>query len=162
MDEASTCTELMVLPLLRFNCKVLVLAGDKHFKDAPITSTMCRQMNFGRSLFNRIIDSYGTAGTSYYPTLSTQYRMHPEISYWPNKQFYAQKMKSSKVSMDLNDRHFPLQPYTVFSFQQDFKEANVIEDLLSICAPHVDPAEFTYGIIPAFAHTRNILEKKVR
>lgn len=161
MDDASTFTELMVLPLLKFNFKVLVLAGDKQLKDASISSTMCRELNFSRPLFNRIIDSYGTAGISYYPTLKIQYRMHPEISHWPNKQFYAKEMISSIVSKEL-DCNFPLQPYTVFSFHQDVKEVTVIEDILSMCTPHVDPSKFTYGIIPTLAHTRNLLENKVR
>lgn len=165
MDDASRCIELMVLPMLKFNFKVLVLAGDKQFKHASTFSPMCRQMNFSRSLFNRIIDSYGAAGsihTSYYPTLNIQYRMHPEICYWPNKQFYAQKMMPSEVSMKLGDCKFRLQPYTVFSFHQDSKEVTVIEELLSMCTPHADPSEFTYGIIPSFAHTKNLLEDKVR
>lgn len=158
MDEASTVTELMVLPLLKFNFKVLVLAGDKQFQAA---STI-HSMNFGRSLFNRIIDSYGSAGTSYYPTLEKQYRMHSEISYWPNKQFYEQKMMPAMMSTNRDESNFRLHPYTVFSFNRDLTEFNIVEELLSICTPNADPSEYTYGIIPAFAVTKNQLETKFR
>lgn len=160
IDEASLATELMLLPLLKLNFKVLVLVGDKYHRPSSM-SQICREKNFTRSMFNRVIDSYGAACTAMYPSLCTQHRMHSEISYWPNKHFYARKMKPSTASMN-SDANFRLQPYTVFSFQQNHNEINIVEEILSICLPYADQSEYSYGIIPASTRTKKQLEQKVR
>lgn len=149
-----------MLPLLQFKINTFILAGDKCFEYASTRNPVCKEMNFSRSLFNRIIDSYGPSAVApCCPTLYTQYRMHPEISLWPNEYFYRRDTISSAVQPD---ETFWLQPYTVFSFQQDVNEFELVSRLLSICTARDDLSEHLYGIIPAFAQTKNLLDTKAR
>lgn len=161
IDEASTVSELMVLPLLKFKFKVLVMAGDKNFQFASTCSPISLETGFNRSLFKRIIDSYVPTNVLNYPTLCRQYRMDPDICRWANQQFYSNRMVETTVSTELGT-HFPLQPYTVFSFHQDVKEVTVVGDILSICIAHADPVKYSYGIIAAFAQSKNLLDNEVR
>lgn len=147
--------EQLLLPLLQLNFNVLVMAGDKQLQ---YTDQSNEGMKFYRSLFTRIIDSVSKNAI---PTLRKQFRMHPQISNWPNKRFYEQQMLLTQVSLKL-DENFPLQPYTVFNYYEDQCEVTVAQEILSVCMPHADQSKYTYGIIPASELTKTQLDAKVR
>ncbi|MEC7694715.1 MAG: AAA domain-containing protein, partial [Candidatus Thermoplasmatota archaeon] len=83
IDEATQATEPATLvPLVR-GARQVVLIGDHRQLPPTVISRRAEKGGLDRSLFERLIDM----GIS--PSiLTTQYRMHPAISEFPNTQFY--------------------------------------------------------------------------
>jgi senataxin len=88
IDEACQTSELMSLvPVINMRPQKIILIGDH--KQLPAT-LFCDNANFTRlerSLFERLHDG----GKEIY-TLTTQYRMHPDIRKFPSDQFYDGKL----------------------------------------------------------------------
>ena len=71
----------------------LVLVGDHKQLSATVISGLAQQHGYGRSLFERL-QRLG------FPMnlLEVQYRMHPEISSFPRKEFYEERVRFSEGS----------------------------------------------------------------
>jgi AAA domain len=104
VDEASQATEPDVLvPLTVGSSETLsqlVLVGDHHQLPPTVLSDGAAPNGLSRSLFSRMWSS-GVMSTM----LDTQYRMHPDISYFPSKQFYFGKLATAVAK---SDRPLPL------------------------------------------------------
>jgi len=83
IDEAAQACEVSCLQALQYNPRHVVLVGDPQQLPATVISRRASQLQFGRSLFERLQD-YGCGSIR----LTMQYRMHPEIREFPSKQFY--------------------------------------------------------------------------
>ena len=84
IDEAAQCSEPAMLPALNLGSSHCVLVGDPQQLPATIFSMSGRETKYDRSLFQRLEE----AGHHVY-MLNIQYRMHPMISAFPRRIFYA-------------------------------------------------------------------------
>ncbi|TID30894.1 hypothetical protein CANINC_000486 [Pichia inconspicua] len=86
MDEATQSSEPSTLiPLGAKGCKKVILVGD-----TAQLSVFTRVKSLETSLFERVLKN-GTYADPY--MLDTQYRMHPDISKFPRRKFYDNKLK---------------------------------------------------------------------
>ncbi|GJV06456.1 P-loop containing nucleoside triphosphate hydrolase [Tanacetum coccineum] len=88
IDEAAQLKECeSVIPLQLSGLRDVVLIGDEKQLPAMVQSRICTKAKFGRSLFERLVLLKYTTHL-----LNVQYRMHPMISLFPNKEFYKKKI----------------------------------------------------------------------
>ncbi|KAI3730446.1 hypothetical protein L1987_61616 [Smallanthus sonchifolius] len=84
IDEAAQLKEAeSTIPLQLPGMRHAILIGDECQLPAMISSNVCIESGFGRSLFGRL----SSLGHSMH-LLNVQYRMHPSISLFPNYKFY--------------------------------------------------------------------------
>ncbi|XP_039121412.1 LOW QUALITY PROTEIN: uncharacterized protein LOC120258127 [Dioscorea cayenensis subsp. rotundata] len=89
IDEAAQLKECeATIPLRLCGVKHAVLIGDEHQLPALVKSKISSRASFGRSLFERL----SLLGHRKH-LLDIQYRMHPSISSFPNRQFYCGKIQ---------------------------------------------------------------------
>uniref|UniRef100_A0A182WJZ5 FHA domain-containing protein n=1 Tax=Anopheles minimus TaxID=112268 RepID=A0A182WJZ5_9DIPT len=119
IDEATQCTELCTLLPLQYGISKLVLVGDVHQLPATVLDQQSVESGFRKSLFSRIHQSYiDNKQEEKLKVLTTQYRMHPEISYWPNKHFYRRQLKNAPCT-EVHRKEMQLKPYMVISLSYD-------------------------------------------
>ncbi|MCL7052047.1 hypothetical protein MKW94_012983 [Papaver nudicaule] len=88
IDEAAQLKECeSVIPMQLEAIRHAVLIGDECQPQAWVKSRVSDEAGFGRSLFERL----GLFGHSE-DLLNMQYRMHPEISSFPNRKFYKDQI----------------------------------------------------------------------
>ncbi|KAK1410599.1 hypothetical protein QVD17_37136 [Tagetes erecta] len=88
VDEAGQLRECeSVIPLQLSRLRDVVLIGDEKQLPAIVKSKICEKAEFGRSLFGRLVLLNHTRHL-----LKVQYRMHPAISRFPNKEFYGDRL----------------------------------------------------------------------
>lgn len=88
IDEAAQLKECeSAIPLQINGLANVVLIGDDRQLPAMVRSQASEDANFGRSLFQRL----ASLGKKKH-LLNIQYRMHPSISSFPNKEFYENKI----------------------------------------------------------------------
>ncbi|KAI3890557.1 hypothetical protein MKX03_036105 [Papaver bracteatum] len=88
IDEAAQLKECeSVIPMQLEAIRHTVLFGDECHPQARVKSWVADEAGFGRSLFERL----GLFEHSE-DLLNMQYRMHPEISSFPNRKFYKDQM----------------------------------------------------------------------
>ncbi|KAD7478543.1 hypothetical protein E3N88_01679 [Mikania micrantha] len=88
VDEAGQLRECeSVIPLQLPCLRDVVLIGDENQLPATVKSTISKNAGFGRSLFGRLVSLKHTRHL-----LNVQYRMHPNISRFPNKKFYGDQL----------------------------------------------------------------------
>ncbi|GMM39894.1 putative DNA/RNA helicase [Hanseniaspora uvarum] len=113
IDEACQCTELSTLVPLRYGAKQIIMVGDPNQLPPTVISNVASGANYDESLFSRLIK-----GNVPY-LLDVQYRMHPEISKFPSKQFYKSKLKDGPNMDTMNYKPWfkdPIfKPYNFFS-----------------------------------------------
>ncbi|XP_022007952.1 uncharacterized protein LOC110907253 [Helianthus annuus] len=84
IDEAAQLKECeSVIPLQLYGLRHVILVGDERQLPAMVQSKICEEAEFGRSLFERL----ALLGHKKH-LLNVQYRMHPSISRFPNREFY--------------------------------------------------------------------------
>ncbi|KAF5957931.1 hypothetical protein HYC85_005156 [Camellia sinensis] len=84
IDEAAQLKECeSTIPLQLSGIRHAILIGDERQLPAMVQSKICQKCEFGRSLFERLV----LLGHKKH-LLSIQYRMHPSISMFPNREFY--------------------------------------------------------------------------
>ncbi|XP_028125769.1 uncharacterized protein LOC114322616 isoform X1 [Camellia sinensis] len=84
IDEAAQLKECeSTIPLQLSGIRHAILIGDEQQLPAMVQSKICQNVEFGRSLFERLV----LLGHKKH-LLSIQYRMHPSISMFPNREFY--------------------------------------------------------------------------
>ncbi|XP_047333629.1 uncharacterized protein LOC124937410 [Impatiens glandulifera] len=88
VDEAAQLKECeSTIPLQLSGLRHAILIGDERQLPAMVQSRISEKAMFGRSLFERMV----ILGIQKH-LLNIQYRMHPSISMFPNKQFYQGKI----------------------------------------------------------------------
>ncbi|GER34867.1 P-loop containing nucleoside triphosphatehydrolases superfamily protein [Striga asiatica] len=88
IDEAAQLKECeSCIPLQLNGVRHAILVGDEKQLPAMVISKICEKAAFGRSLFERLV----MLGHGKH-LLNVQYRMHPSISLFPNKEFYAKQI----------------------------------------------------------------------
>ncbi|KAI8540972.1 hypothetical protein RHMOL_Rhmol08G0026900 [Rhododendron molle] len=88
IDEAAQLKECeSTIPLQLSGLRHAILIGDERQLPAMVQSKICQPAQFGRSLFERLV----TLGHKKH-LLNVQYRMHPSISLFPNREFYESRI----------------------------------------------------------------------
>lgn len=119
IDEAAQAVEISTLIPLKYNCKRLILIGDPKQLPATIFSKKCTELNYDRSLFQRL-QKVGYKSNM----LKYQYRMNPIISKFISDSFYMKKLQNFENIMDLigNPKIYEspiLQPIVFFHIEGD-------------------------------------------
>ncbi|EUR71833.1 hypothetical protein PFBG_02859 [Plasmodium falciparum 7G8] len=94
IDESSQSVEIDILIPLSFACNKIILVGDPKQLSATVFSLYAKKHKYARSLFERLQKKYLTNERKY-NLLSIQYRMHPEISAFPKKCYYKNKIRDA-------------------------------------------------------------------
>ncbi|RLV91828.1 Helicase SEN1 [Spathaspora sp. JA1] len=114
IDEACQCVELSAIIPLRYGCKSCIMVGDPNQLPPTVLSQAAASYNYEQSLFVRMQNQYPN---SVY-LLDVQYRMHPEISQFPSREFYKSKLTDGEGMFDKNKRLWHdqnmLTPYRFF------------------------------------------------
>ncbi|KAJ7960017.1 p-loop nucleoside triphosphate hydrolase superfamily protein [Quillaja saponaria] len=91
IDEAAQLKECeSTIPLQLPGLRHVVLIGDERQLSAVVKSLISDKVGFGRSLFERLV----LLGHKKH-LLNVQYRMHPSISAFPNREFYDEKISDA-------------------------------------------------------------------
>ncbi len=99
IDEATQATEPASLVPLVKGSRQIVLVGDHRQLPPTVISRRAERGGLDRSLFERLVEMGITP-----LMLTTQYRMHPSISDFPNNRFYDGKLEDG---VDRSDREAP-------------------------------------------------------
>ncbi|VYS70075.1 unnamed protein product [Arabidopsis thaliana] len=92
VDEAPQLKECESVAALQLpGLRHAILIGDEFQLPAMVHNEMCEKAKFGRSLFERLV----LLGHNKH-LLDVQYRMHPSISRFPNKEFYGGRIKDAE------------------------------------------------------------------
>ncbi|KAI3913131.1 hypothetical protein MKW98_007147 [Papaver atlanticum] len=101
IDEAAQLKECeSVIPMQLKGIQHAVLIGDECHPQARVKSRVSDEAGFGRSLFERL----GLFG-HLEDLLNMQYRMHPEISSFPNRKFYKDQIIDAPSVLLENSQH---------------------------------------------------------
>ncbi|RWR84617.1 UvrD-like protein Helicase [Cinnamomum micranthum f. kanehirae] len=114
IDEAAQLKECeSTIPLQLLGIRRAILIGDECQLSAMVKSKVSESAGFGISLFERL-SSLGLGKD----LLNMQYRMHPSISYFPNANFYNNKILDGPNVEDPDyKRHcLPARMYGSYSF----------------------------------------------
>lgn len=114
IDEAAQLKECeTAIPLLLPGIQHSILIGDEKQLPAMVESQIALESGFGRSLFERL----AILGHKKY-LLNIQYRMHPSISVFPNKEFYGMKIQDAPTVRQRNytKQYLPGKLYGAYSF----------------------------------------------
>lgn len=140
-----------------------MLAGD-HRQLPPFSATEDPPASsYGLSLFEHLYADGGVyEGVGL--QLKTQYRMHPDIAYFSNREFYDRTLRNGEVVTPLPDRP-AIQGYNVGGSvdlvdhsRANTTEARLVVHLVSELLDEVPPAEI--GVIsPYAAHVRLVREQ---
>ncbi|CRG97413.1 conserved Plasmodium protein, unknown function [Plasmodium gallinaceum] len=103
IDEACQCVELSCLIPFRLKIKSIIMVGDPKQLPSTTFSSDCRRYGYSRSLFERLLSCNVPS-----VLLNIQYRMRPEICYFPNKYFYNGSIK--------NDENLINKPFFYFHY----------------------------------------------
>ncbi|KAJ1718263.1 hypothetical protein LPJ53_006601, partial [Coemansia erecta] len=89
IDEAAQSIELSCLIPLKYDCERCILVGDPNQLPPTVLSLSAAKLMYNQSMFVRIQKNAPEAVS----LLSIQYRMHPEISVFPSRLFYASRLR---------------------------------------------------------------------
>ncbi|KAK2992171.1 hypothetical protein RJ640_000807, partial [Escallonia rubra] len=126
IDEAAQLKECESIVPLQLPCiKHAILIGDECQLPAMISSTVSEKAGFGRSLFERL----SLLGHSKH-LLSTQYRMHPSVSCFPNAKFYQNRITDAPMvkNKSYEKRYLSGPMYGPFSFINISGGKEVLDD----------------------------------
>ncbi|XP_075090185.1 uncharacterized protein LOC107780673 isoform X2 [Nicotiana tabacum] len=103
IDEAAQLKECeSIIPLQLPGIRHAILIGDEKQLPAMVQSKISEKADFGRSLFERLV----IIGHKKH-LLNVQYRMHPAISLFPNREFYENKiMDGPNVKEAMYEKRF--------------------------------------------------------
>ncbi|XP_052304624.1 uncharacterized protein LOC18106539 isoform X1 [Populus trichocarpa] len=136
VDEAAQLKECeSTIPLQLSGLRHAVLIGDERQLPAMVQSEISKEAEFGRSLFERLV----ILGHEKH-LLNMQYRMHPSISLFPNKEFYDGLMQDASTVKERNYQKQFLQgnmygPYSfinVASGKEEFDNGGSKKNLVEV------------------------------
>lgn len=114
IDEAAQCIELSALIPLKYGCSKCILVGDPEQLPPTVLSRSAAKFGYEQSLFVRMQRNFPKD----VHLLDTQYRMHPEISIFPSREFYSGRLIDGDDMERLRDRPWHvssiLGPYRFF------------------------------------------------
>lgn len=114
IDEAAQCIELSALIPLKYGASKCILVGDPEQLPPTVLSRSAKSFGYEQSLFVRMQHNYPQD----VHLLDTQYRMHPEISRFPSKEFYGGRLIDGDGMAKLRDKPWHassvLGPYRFF------------------------------------------------
>lgn len=117
IDEAAQSIELSALIPLKYGCSKCILVGDPKQLPPTVLSKEAARFQYEQSLFVRMQENH--PGDVH--LLDTQYRMHPQISKFPNFAFYDGRLKDGSDMEKLRQRPWHgselLGPYRFFDVQ---------------------------------------------
>ncbi|RDW92450.1 hypothetical protein BP5796_01844 [Coleophoma crateriformis] len=117
IDEAAQCIELSALIPLKYGCSKAILVGDPEQLPPTVLSRSAQSFGYEQSLFVRMQINHPKD----VHLLDTQYRMHPEISRFPSKQFYHSRLVDGNGMAKLRTQPWHastiLGPYRFFDVQ---------------------------------------------
>ncbi|KAI3995746.1 hypothetical protein MKX01_007225 [Papaver californicum] len=131
IDEAAQLKECeSVIPMQLEAIRHAILIGDECHPQARVKSRVSDEAGFQRSLFERL----GLFGHSE-DLLNMQYRMHPEISSFPNRKFYKEQIIDAPSVLCEN-------------FQKNYLQGPMFGpySFINISNGREDPAEAGHGI----------------
>ncbi|KAI9118448.1 hypothetical protein K1719_010780 [Acacia pycnantha] len=103
IDEAAQLKECeSAIPMQVPGLKHAILIGDERQLPSLVKSEISKEAEFGRSLFERLV----SLGYEKH-LLNVQYRMHPSISLFPNREFYDGKLSDApNVGIESYNKRF--------------------------------------------------------
>ena len=114
IDEAAQCVELSALIPLKYGCCKCILVGDPKQLPPTVLSQSAARYGYDQSLFVRMQQNYPNS----VHLLEMQYRMHPEISMFPSKEFYEGQLQDGQNMLALRQQPWHqsalLGPYRFF------------------------------------------------
>jgi senataxin len=117
IDEAAQCVELSALIPLKYGCCKCILVGDPKQLPPTVLSQSAARFGYDQSLFVRMQQNHPKS----VHLLDMQYRMHPEISMFPSKEFYEAQLKDGQDMAQLRQQPWHasslLGPYRFFDVQ---------------------------------------------
>ncbi|KAF4504183.1 hypothetical protein G6O67_008370 [Ophiocordyceps sinensis] len=117
IDEAAQCVELSALIPLKYGCCKCILVGDPKQLPPTVLSQSAARFGYDQSLFVRMQQNH----PKNVHLLNTQYRMHPEISVFPSKEFYEGQLQDGQGMLQLRRQPWHssalLGPYRFFDVE---------------------------------------------
>ena len=117
IDEAAQSVELSALIPLKYGCSKCILVGDPRQLPPTVLSKAASKYAYEQSLFARMEKNHSKD----VHLLDTQYRMHPEISAFPSREFYESRLKDGAGMAKIRARPWHnssiLGPYRFFDVQ---------------------------------------------
>ncbi|KAG9237071.1 SEN1 N terminal-domain-containing protein [Amylocarpus encephaloides] len=117
IDEAAQCIELSALIPLKYGCSKCILVGDPEQLPPTVLSRSAQSFGYEQSLFVRMQRNHPKD----VHLLDTQYRMHPDISKFPSKQFYHGRLVDGEGMAKLRRQPWHastiLSPYRFFDVE---------------------------------------------
>ncbi|GLE01645.1 hypothetical protein PINS_up010479 [Pythium insidiosum] len=101
IDEAAQAVEASTLIPFKFQPSRIVLVGDHQQLPATVISKRLVELGYDRSLFQRLVER----GSKVF-LLTQQYRMHPEISWFPSTYFYRGQLVEAAAMKDWTARKY--------------------------------------------------------
>jgi senataxin len=137
IDEAAQSIELSALIPLKYGCSKCILVGDPKQLPPTVLSREAARFQYEQSLFARMEKNHQKD----IHLLDTQYRMHPEISLFPSKTFYDNRLKDGKGMAKLRFRPWHhstlLAPYRFFDVEGMHQNATKGHSLVNIAELNV-------------------------
>ncbi|KAI1005560.1 putative ATP-dependent helicase [Podosphaera aphanis] len=147
IDEAAQCIELSALIPLKYGCSKCILVGDPEQLPPTVLSRSAASYGYEQSLFVRMQRNYSKD----VHLLNTQYRMHPEISIFPSREFYGGKLIDGDNMARLRDKPWHsstiLGPYRFFDVKGAQKKADRGHSLINV--PELNAAIALYERLKA-------------
>lgn len=117
IDEAAQCVELSALIPLKYGCCKCILVGDPKQLPPTVLSQSAARFGYDQSLFVRMQQNHPKS----VHLLDMQYRMHPEISLFPSKEFYESQLQDGQDMLQLRQaswhKNTLFGPYRFFDVQ---------------------------------------------
>lgn len=117
IDEAAQCVELSALIPLKYGCYRCILVGDPKQLPPTVLSQSAAKFGYDQSLFVRMQQNH----PDWVHLLDMQYRMHPEISMFPSREFYEGQLADGQNMHELRQQPWHqsalLGPYRFFDVQ---------------------------------------------
>ncbi|KAM0022021.1 putative P-loop containing nucleoside triphosphate hydrolase, DNA2/NAM7 helicase, helicase [Helianthus debilis subsp. tardiflorus] len=136
IDEAAQLKECeSIIPLQRNGLHHVILVGDERQLPATVQSKICEEAEFGRSLFERL----ALLGHKKH-LLNVQYRMHPSISKFPNREFYENSiLNGANVNSKTYEKRFldgnmygPYSFINVPSVKEEFDRSHSMRNVMEV------------------------------
>lgn len=117
IDEAAQCIELSALIPLKYGAKKCIMVGDPNQLPPTVISQEAAKLKYEQSLFVRMFHQHSNDVSM----LDTQFRMHPDISRFPSKEFYQGRLKDGPSMAEKSTRPWHASdlfaPYRFFAVQ---------------------------------------------